>query len=397
MQERSQYSAASSLCGYIYQCRLALLEFLKRLKSDPDIAVEIETLDDVVFEKGGKPTEIIQVKHHINRKANLTDASIDIWKSIKIWCDLYFADSFGQNTILCLMTTEKSVDNSAARYLSIEGRNIELAENLLLITSQTSSNESNKQAYLKFKSLTPEQRRALLERIYILDNCPLSKDIQPCLSEELWGHCERKYLDQFLTYLEGWWLQRIVSAIDGSKISSIKAIEIEAKLNDLREQFKSDSLPIYPEIQLANPDISPFSSWAFVRQLQLINVSASRVQRAVKNFYKASEQRSRWVREALLVDGDLDRYDENLKEEWGIRFEQSKDAMPPNPTDIDQAIAGQNVYKWAESEAHIPIRPSCQERFITRGSYQILANRQQIGWHPEFESRMVNLPKDESL
>jgi len=36
MQDRSQYSAAASLLGYIYQCRLALLESLKRLKSDPD-------------------------------------------------------------------------------------------------------------------------------------------------------------------------------------------------------------------------------------------------------------------------------------------------------------------------------------------------------------------------
>jgi hypothetical protein len=55
MQDRSQYSAAASLLGYIYQCRLALLESLKRLKSDPDIAVAIETLDDVVFEKDGSP------------------------------------------------------------------------------------------------------------------------------------------------------------------------------------------------------------------------------------------------------------------------------------------------------------------------------------------------------
>jgi hypothetical protein len=55
MQDRSQYSAAASLLGYIYQCRLALLESLKRLKSDPDIAVAIETLDDVVFEYSDRP------------------------------------------------------------------------------------------------------------------------------------------------------------------------------------------------------------------------------------------------------------------------------------------------------------------------------------------------------
>lgn len=158
MQDRSQYSAAASLLGYIYQCRLALLESLKRLKSDPDIAVAIETLDDVVFEKDGSPTEVIQVKHHIARKANLTNASSDLWKTIRIWCDLFSGGLSEENSILCLMTTEEAAENSAASHLRIEGRNIAKAENLLLQTSQTSSNESNKDGYQKFNSLTPGQR-----------------------------------------------------------------------------------------------------------------------------------------------------------------------------------------------------------------------------------------------
>lgn len=124
MQDRSQYSAAASLLGYIYQCRLALLESLKRLKSDPDIAVAIETLDDVVFEKDGSPTEVIQVKHHIARKASLTNASTDLWKTIRIWCDLFSGGLSEENSILCLMTTEEAANNSAARHLRIEGRNI---------------------------------------------------------------------------------------------------------------------------------------------------------------------------------------------------------------------------------------------------------------------------------
>ncbi len=55
MQDRSHYSATASLFGNICQCRLALLESLKHLESDPDIVVAIETLDDVVFEKDGSP------------------------------------------------------------------------------------------------------------------------------------------------------------------------------------------------------------------------------------------------------------------------------------------------------------------------------------------------------
>lgn len=60
MQDRSQYSAAASLLVYVYLCRLALLESLKRLKSDPAIAVAIETLDDVVFEAEDSEPKVIQ-------------------------------------------------------------------------------------------------------------------------------------------------------------------------------------------------------------------------------------------------------------------------------------------------------------------------------------------------
>ncbi|MGE4442399.1 MAG: ABC-three component system protein [Desulfomicrobium sp.] len=395
MQSRSQYSAAGSLLGYIYQCRLALFESLKRLKSDPDVSIAIETIDDVVFEKDGSPTEIIQVKHHINRKANLTDSSIDLWKTIRIWCDLCLDENSHGESILCLMTTEAAAANSAAYLLRVEERNVLQAEQMLLQVSQTSSNESNRAAYDRFNSLSSEQRLALLERVCILDNCPVSKDLGTEMQTELWGHCERQYVEQFLAYLEGWWMQRLVAGLDNSSPQNITGHEIDAQLNALREQFTADSLPVHPEIRGATPDTSPFSNWLFVKQLRLIDISESRIQRAATHFYKASEQRSRWVRETLLVDYELEQYDDILKEEWEIRFDQAQDAMPENATSSDNIASGKNLYQWVEAEANIPIRPSCQDRFITRGSYQILANRLQVGWHPDYMAQLTSKTQKE--
>jgi hypothetical protein len=197
--------------------------------------------------------------------------------------------------------------------------------------------------------------------------------------------------------LEGWWLQRLVAGLSQKSPLSINGAEIDAELNNLREQFKSDSLPIYSELRSTKPDISLFSNLVFIKQLRLINISEDRVKRAAMNFYKASVQRSRWVRESLLVNDELEQYDDSLKEEWGIRFDQSKEAMSLSPTDTEYVALGKKVYQWVETEAHIPIRPSCQEYFITRGSYQILADRQQVGWHPEFKSRLVGQCDEENL
>ena len=48
----SQFSAADSALGYLYQVRVALLWGLRRLKVGSDFLVSLETLDDVVFETG---------------------------------------------------------------------------------------------------------------------------------------------------------------------------------------------------------------------------------------------------------------------------------------------------------------------------------------------------------
>ena len=82
----SPFSAADAALGYLYQVRSALLWALQRQRSDADFLVSIETLDDVAFETaGGEPTELLQTKHHRSRAASLSDSSVDLWKSLRIW------------------------------------------------------------------------------------------------------------------------------------------------------------------------------------------------------------------------------------------------------------------------------------------------------------------------
>ena len=101
----SKHSASASMQGYMYQCRVALSEMLRKLPENPMVSVTIETLDDVVFEKNGTPIEIIQLKHHVSRKANLTDTSVDLWKTIGIWIDLFLSKSLNSDASFVMMTT----------------------------------------------------------------------------------------------------------------------------------------------------------------------------------------------------------------------------------------------------------------------------------------------------
>ena len=83
----TDFSAADSALGYLYQVRLALLSALQRLAEDDTFALYLETLDDVVFDTTGSALELLQLKHRCDRAANLTDASPDLWKSLRVWMD----------------------------------------------------------------------------------------------------------------------------------------------------------------------------------------------------------------------------------------------------------------------------------------------------------------------
>ena len=88
MPKDTSFSASDSALGYLFQCRFALLHSLRKLRTDDDdFLVSIETADDVVFERQGSPIELLQLKRHVKHAANLTDASVDMWKSLRIWCE----------------------------------------------------------------------------------------------------------------------------------------------------------------------------------------------------------------------------------------------------------------------------------------------------------------------
>lgn len=388
---RSKFSAAASMQGYIFQCRFALLETLKRLKADTRISVAIETLDDVVFEKDGNPTEIIQIKHHKNREASLTDSSIDLWKTLRIWMDLSTNECSDKSATFFMVTTAKATDDSAAHFLKLKYRGVETAMRKLVQVAQTSTNIDTRDIRRAFLELPDDVRKGLLENVYIVDSIPQCDDIDLRLQEELWAACERNKAQTFLSYLEGWWYRRVLKSFSDDSKRIIIGEEIEYQLNDLRESFKNDALPIHFDLKAATVDRKLYSDRVFVQQLDLIEIGTKRISIAINNYYRAFEQRSRWVREDLLYIGDIEDYERQLKEEWDLRFETMREKIGQEAAEQEKIKVAQEIYEWAEKDANIPIKKNCTEIFITRGSYHILADQMVIGWHPEFQSRLANL------
>lgn len=391
----TQFSAPESLLGYLYQVRAALLLAITRFQRDPQLEVVLETLDDVTFDRDGEPIELVQTKHHVNRQANLTDASVDLWKTIRIWIHA-LADGrvTVPGTLLSLVTTAQASAGSAAGYLRAVSRDIVRSEELLLHTARTSTNEENAATYDAFIKLTSADRRALLDAITVFDRAVNIVELDAELKAAIRLVIEDRYAEAFLDRLEAWWMRRaILNLTDASR--GIKAAELLGFVHDLRNQFGRDSLPI--DYILAEPPDGVAvdeDTRTFVHQLRLISISSKRIETAIREYYRAFEQRSRWIREDLLHLGELERYELILIDEWERRRDVLEDELAPE-TDEDKLKLGQQLFKWVELDADIPIRNQCQHGFVMRGSYHMLAdgpaNAPRVGWHPDFISRLREL------
>ena len=103
----------------------------------------------------------------------------------------------------------------------------------------------------------------------------------------------------FLDRLEGWWFRRVLNLLSSTNGDRIGAVEVEAQMSDLREGFKQESLPIDDdllEFSLDEATRAAHENSPFVHQLDLTKAGKRRVAAAIRDYYRAFEQRSRWLR-----------------------------------------------------------------------------------------------------
>jgi hypothetical protein len=387
MPDETPFSASDPALGYLFQCRYALLHSLQKLRNvDDDFIVSIETLDDVVFETKGQPVELLQTKHHLSRSANLTDGSADLWKTIRIWCEGTAKGFVPEGSLFFLLTTSAASPGSAAFLLRSAGRDVDTAFQRMVATAQSSINRENEKAYTVFLK-NPAISRAVLESTIVLDSSDDILEAGESIKKVIKLIVYKQFSDSFVRMLEGWWFNRSIKQL--AKVNGpILSEEIEDQIDELREQFKEDNLPIDDSILSAEVDHLPYLNEVFVQQLRLINIRNPRILIAIREYFRALEQRSRWIREDLLLVGELDKYERRLTEEWQIWFEGMREELGDDAAEEEKIKSAQALYRWVETQAGFPIRPRCNEPFVTRGTFHILANGQKLGWHPDFADRL---------
>lgn len=398
------FSAGLQAVGYLHQVRYALYALLR--ENNPEAAVVIEGLDDIEIRDAHGPVQLDQLKHHVKGQAKLTDASVDLWKTLRIWATQLREGSWDPSiTKLQFITTAEAAPETAAWYLKNDderSRDPGKARDLLLqaITASRTTDTAVRKSFAAFQALSEREQLNLLRAVTIFDGAPTILDLPTLIKQriQLAAPPSGNQLDQLFEELEGWWFARAVEHLMKRSQEPLDFMMLRSKLWSITRQLGEDNLPITHAEAIPDSVIDPESDERiFVRQLRCLDVRTDRIRQAILDYYRASEQRASWVRQDLLVDDEVLAYERQIVDQW----EQYRLALLDESTDNDLDVEahcigiGRNILKWAETVVDVRIRPHVTDKFVLRGSFHILADadRPRVYWHPKFLERLEELLK----
>ncbi|MFD8863472.1 ABC-three component system protein [Streptomyces sp. NPDC059590] len=392
----SPFEASASALGYLYQLRVALQRCVELSRGGIEWSVAIEATDDVQA-LIGPHTELTQLKKRADY-VRLTDLSTDLWKTIRVWSEAVTEKRIDlAETSFYLITTAELPEGSAGFFLQPKAsghRDEQAAEALLVQARQSSESKTLAKAFEAFDLLDEQRRAELVSRIEVIGDAPRMDEIRADLLGYATLAVERRFAEPFLQRLEGWFFERASVQMGSPGSDPVTGAEFDELFNDLRNQIGEHNLPIDPDIAALTavaPAATDAADKVFVHQLRLIDVGAERIGYAVRDWVRAFAQRSRWANENLLRAGEIGAYERRLVEEWEARFAEMREDLGEEATEEEMKREARLIYRWVDREARSRIRTGCEEVFVAKGSYQMLADELRVGWHPDFTARLAAL------
>lgn len=389
----TDFSAKEPALGYFYQFLYSLFRLIK--SKNTEASVRIECLDDI--EIIDDSLNLVQTKLHIKSIANLSDASPDFWKSVRVWADNIEKNRIDiDNTMFTLVTTANISESSFLNHFS-DTKNTdetlftesEILEKLINVATNSTS-ATNKKGYDLFLSLSDDVQKKLINNISIIDASLSVDDLLTEIKHELRLTVFTDKLDLLTDRVIGNWMVFGVKHLTDS-IPEITYKQLHSIILDISTSFKEDNLPndFLDEIKVTDEEANLLVTKTFIKQLELISLKTTSrlVKNAISDFRRSYEQRSRWIREQLINIKEEEAYEKELVDKWNSLFALLEDKCDGVNNDEQLRNLSKVFYTtfFVEKVPSIYIKKNFTSEYLIRGSYHILSDKKIIGWHPKFE------------
>ncbi len=398
--DNGDHSAVNAALGFYYQSLYGLLSIVRA--SHDDAAVCLERLDDVEILTNGQSL-LAQLKHSLSKKpAAVTLSSIALWKTLKAWIDVLPAVSL-DDTRFHLVTVAPLPSGSPLEVLldDLSPRTNLLAllqdEAQRVVDEHSAGKKAKKQppphtdrvsscvAYLGLNDVIREQ---FLSRITVQPAASNINDIPKDIAKELKNFPPERR-ETIAQKLMEWWDLQVVYSFCDKRNRAISMLEVQQKITEISGELEREEL--LADFQFVTPPGDHTPPSMISRQLQLVGGTIRDVQAAEREEWRARSQRHKWLNERIDMAVRIDRYDQLLVETWEDKHCVMVETHADASEEAKRAL-GLEIFRWSFSQAHAQIPPFAHNwntSYYVRGSYQVLAVEQEVGWHPDYRALLA--------
>lgn len=395
-QVSGTHTAEGSALGFWYQAYFALLT-LVTLTTD-DAAIGIEQLDDVELKADGQ-TLLYQLKHSVSVDPPLiTIKSRSLWRTMKVWIDALPRVTLSETTLHLIAVGQIPTDSPL---WALTDPDADRADLVAALTEEAERVIEAREAAVKakkplpfpdrvdgcsaFLALSEPDRLNLLRRTIIRPDSPTVAKIEKRIAEHFHFVLPEQRPAVAKRLIE-WWDRQIVYSLCGERDRVITRAELQSQIMAVVADLEQGKLVADFETLNHPEDYQPDGMLA--RQIELVKGKQYDLERAIREEWKAREQRARWIADNPAMATKITAYDLILREHWVDRHAELVDECASLPED-GKCESGLTLLRWTHHEAPGTIRPIAEgwgAPYYVRGSYQVLAINLKVGWHPDYET-----------
>ena len=383
-------SAAGQLFGYTLQYPRALLRLIE---ASDDAFVSVEDFGDVGVENGEGVKISEEDKSSIVGKFPVLDRSENLWKTFYNWTQAVVNKELdADRDFFILYANHESKNDSIIVKLS-KAVASNVSATLFAIKTDISDILNNSEHPLyKYVHCLFNQNYSLFEKIVERFELVCDKNADNVYDEikrVLKNHLmlpESRDVSDLVNYLTGWLQEELMKKIAARQIAVISRKDLKKyaypqikKLNnDYLIDFAGSKLPgnDYAENQINQKP-------TYIRQMDFVNADQEEKLTAVLDFYRASENRAKWIEEDIISKEDIAIFEKNLID--ACKSEQRKIAL--TETSLDDAQKGHLLMiDCLEKDMQLGVRKPPYK--TVAGSYHTLSNNEELGWHPDWKNKL---------
>ena len=393
----SGHSAEAAALGFYYQAFFALLTLLNQ---DTDYAaVGVEQLDDVELRAEGRAL-LFQLKHSMSAAPPpVTLKSRALWRTFKIWIDAIPLLTLAETSFHLVTVAGLDDGGPLAALLSPDAERADLHAAMV---DEAQGVVRDREAAVKtgktplphaervdgceaFLNLSETMQLNLLRRTVIRKDSPAIGAIE----DQVAAHLRILPPDQRTAVarrLIEWWDRQIVYSLCGKRPRVIARVELQQSISAIISDIEQGNL--LPDFETVSHPQDYQPDGMLARQIRLVDGKQSDLAKAIREEWKAREQRSKWMNEKLSMASVIAEYDLVLQEHWRDRHSQMVEDCT-NVEDHEKCSSGLKLLRWTHESAPSIVRPIAEgwgAAYYIRGSYQVLAINVAVGWHPDFEA-----------